>query len=147
MTVCGDGGMVTTNDDKIAEVVKSLRDVGRSVNNPYFHERIGYTARMNSINAAIGRIQLKYLEDWNEKINAQEIKYCNWVLDLLNAKCGERILDVACGKGALVYTAEKRGLESFGVDISEVACRLAKRDTQTLRLVVGDAENLPFRKQ
>jgi perosamine synthetase len=67
MTVCGDGGMVTTNDDKIAEIVGSLRDVGRSKSNPYFHERIGYTARMNTINAAIGRVQLKYLEEWNEK--------------------------------------------------------------------------------
>jgi perosamine synthetase len=67
MTVCGDGGMATTNDDKIAEIVGSLRDVGRSKSNPYFHERIGYTARMNTINAAIGRVQLKYLEEWNEK--------------------------------------------------------------------------------
>jgi len=67
MTVCGDGGMVTTNDDKIAEMVESLRDVGRSKTNPYIHEYIGYTARMNTINAAIGRIQLKHLEEWNEK--------------------------------------------------------------------------------
>jgi len=67
MTVCGDGGMVTTNDDKIAEIVEALRDVGRSKNNSFLHEYIGYTARMNTINAAIGRIQLKYLEKWNEK--------------------------------------------------------------------------------
>ena len=67
MTVCGDGGMVTTNDDKIAEIVESLRDVGRSKSNSSLHEYIGYTARMNTINAAIGRIQLKYLEEWNEK--------------------------------------------------------------------------------
>jgi perosamine synthetase len=67
MTVCGDGGMVTTNNNKIAEIIEILRDVGRSKSNPYFHEYIGYTARMNTINAAIGRIQLKYLEKWNEK--------------------------------------------------------------------------------
>jgi len=67
MTVCGDGGMITTNDDKIAEIVESLRDVGRSKTNPYSHNYIGYTARMNTVNAAIGKIQLKYLEEWNEK--------------------------------------------------------------------------------
>lgn len=67
MTVAGDGGMITTNNDEIAEMVKSLRDVGRSSNNPYVHEYIGYTARMNTVNAAIGRIQLKYLEEWNKK--------------------------------------------------------------------------------
>ncbi|MDI3501381.1 MAG: perosamine synthetase [Thermoanaerobacter sp.] len=66
MTVCGDGGMVTTNDDKIAEIVESLRDVGRSKDKSYVHEYIGYTARMNTVNAAIGGIQLKYLEEWNE---------------------------------------------------------------------------------
>jgi len=67
MTVCGDGGIVTTNDDEIAEIVSSLRDVGRSKTNPYIHDCIGYTARMNTINAAIGRVQLKHLEEWNEK--------------------------------------------------------------------------------
>jgi len=67
MTVCGDGGMVTTNDDKIVGMVESLRDVGRSKDNPYIHEYIGYTARMNTVNAAIGRVQLRYLEEWNEK--------------------------------------------------------------------------------
>jgi len=67
MTVCGDGGMITTNDPKIAEITRSLRDSGRSKEERYLHERIGYTARMNNVNAAIGRVQLRYLEEWNEK--------------------------------------------------------------------------------
>jgi len=67
MTVAGDGGMVTTNNDEIAEVIDSLRDVGRSRNKPYIHDCIGYTARMGTINAAIGRIQLRYIDRWNEK--------------------------------------------------------------------------------
>jgi len=67
MTVCGDGGMITTNDHNISEIVSSLRDVGRSKTNSYIHDYIGYTARMNTVNASIGRIQLKYLEGWNEK--------------------------------------------------------------------------------
>jgi len=86
MTVCGDGGMVTTNDDKIAEIVESLRDVGRSKSNPSIHEYIGYTARMNTINAAIGRIQLKYLEEWNEKrrkITKEYNKRLNGIGDLI----------------------------------------------------------------
>jgi perosamine synthetase len=67
MTVCGDGGMITTNDSKIAEIVSSLRDVGRSETSQYIHQYVGYTARMNTINAAIGRIQLKHLDEWNER--------------------------------------------------------------------------------
>lgn len=67
MTVGGDGGMVTTNDKKIAEMVRMLADSGRE--SPYTHEHaiIGYTSRLNSVKAAIGRVQLRYLERWNEE--------------------------------------------------------------------------------
>jgi perosamine synthetase len=64
MTVCGDGGTVITNDEDIAKTVMKLRDCGRI--SKYEHDMIGYTARLNTINAAIGRIQLKYLDQWNE---------------------------------------------------------------------------------
>ncbi|MEM4238069.1 MAG: DegT/DnrJ/EryC1/StrS family aminotransferase, partial [Candidatus Nitrosocaldaceae archaeon] len=65
MTVGGDGGMITTNDEKIYKMVKKMRDVGRR--SKYVHDEIGYTMRLNTINAAIGRVQLKYLDQWNEK--------------------------------------------------------------------------------
>lgn len=64
MTVCGDGGMVVTNNGEVAEKVIKLRDCGRS--HKYIHDMIGYTARLNTINAAIGRVQLRYLDKWNE---------------------------------------------------------------------------------
>jgi dTDP-4-amino-4,6-dideoxygalactose transaminase len=65
MTVGGDGGMVVTNNEKIAEKIKILRDCGRI--SKYEHSIIGYTARLNTINAAIGRVQLRHLNEWNEK--------------------------------------------------------------------------------
>jgi perosamine synthetase len=65
MTVCGDGGMITTNNKKIADKAAKLRDCGRK--SQYVHDMIGYTARLNSVNAAIGRVQLRYLDAWNEK--------------------------------------------------------------------------------
>jgi perosamine synthetase len=64
MTVYGDGGAVITNDEKIAKYVAKLRDCGRI--SKYEHDMVGYTARLNTINAALGRIQLKYLDQWNE---------------------------------------------------------------------------------
>lgn len=66
MTVAGDGGMITTDDGELASQLRSLRDVGRSTE-PYLHERIGYTARLNTLNAAIGRIQLNHLDEWNRR--------------------------------------------------------------------------------
>lgn len=82
MTVAGDGGMITTNNEEIAEIAISLRDVGRSKEDPYLHERIGYTARMNSINASIGIIQLKYLDKWNEKRRKIAEKYTQYLYGL-----------------------------------------------------------------
>jgi len=64
MTVGGDGGVITTNDEKIAERAKCLRDCGRK--SKYEHVMVGFTARLNTVNAAIGRVQLKYLDKWNE---------------------------------------------------------------------------------
>lgn len=73
MHVGGDGGMVTTNDAKIADLVKRLRHCGRK--GQYEHDLIGYTARLNSANAAVGIEQLKMLPQWNEKRRAVAAKY------------------------------------------------------------------------
>lgn len=84
MTVCGDGGMVTTSNEKIYRIVKKMRDVGRR--SKYIHDEIGYTMRLNTINAAIGRVQLKYLDQWNErrriiaKRYIDKLKYINEII-------------------------------------------------------------------
>src|SRR3989344_134523 len=66
MTVVGDGGMITTNNDEVVENARSLRDCGRGKSH-YEHIHIVFTSRLNTINAAIGRVQLKYLDRWNEQ--------------------------------------------------------------------------------
>jgi perosamine synthetase len=63
MTVAGDGGMIVTDDDRVAENARSLRDCGRA--SKYTMSRIGYTSRLNTVNAAIGRVQLRKLDRWN----------------------------------------------------------------------------------
>jgi len=68
MTVCGDGGIITTNNEELAEAARSFRDCGRSTK--YTMARIGYTSRLNTVNAAIGRVQLKRLPEWNRKRQA-----------------------------------------------------------------------------
>jgi perosamine synthetase len=67
MTVAGDGGVVVTNDDTIAERVASLRDCGRVKGTKYVHSMLGFTERLNTVQAAIGRVQLKRLDAWNER--------------------------------------------------------------------------------
>jgi perosamine synthetase len=73
MTVGGDGGMITTNSKKIYESTLKMRDVGRRTKN--IHDKIGYTLRLNSINAVIGRVQLKYLDSWNKKRSEVAMRY------------------------------------------------------------------------
>ncbi len=73
MTVCGDGGMLTTNDEGIARLSAKIRDCGRK--SQYVHDTLGYTSRLNTVNAAIGRVQLKRLDDWNEKRRQIAVMY------------------------------------------------------------------------
>jgi perosamine synthetase len=73
MTVGGDGGMITTNNKKIYESALKMRDVGRKTK--HTHDKIGYTLRLNSVNASIGKIQLKYLDTWNEKRRKIAFRY------------------------------------------------------------------------
>lgn len=62
---CGDGGMLTTNDDAIAAKVKMLRDHGRK--GQYFYEENGVNSRLDAIQAAILKVKLAYLDTWNKK--------------------------------------------------------------------------------
>jgi len=80
ITVCGDGGMVTTNDKEVADTVAKLRDCGRI--SKYLHDSIGYTARLNTVNAAIGRVQLRKLDKWNEKRRKNAELYDRLLSDL-----------------------------------------------------------------
>jgi dTDP-4-amino-4,6-dideoxygalactose transaminase len=63
LTVYGDGGAIATDDDEIARKVTMLRNHGRK--DKYLHEKVGYNLRFNEIQAAVGREQLKVLDDLN----------------------------------------------------------------------------------
>lgn len=65
MTVGGDGGMATTNNEEVADKIRSIRDNGRKTKNEF--DKLGFTMRLNTINAAIGRIQLKHLDEKNSR--------------------------------------------------------------------------------
>jgi len=65
MTVGGDGGMTTTNNEDLAQKISSIRDNGRKTRNEF--DKLGFTMRLNTVNAAIGRIQLKHLDEKNSR--------------------------------------------------------------------------------
>ena len=86
MTTAGEGGMVTTNDESLWRKMWSYKDHGKSYEAVYerehppgfrwLHESFGTNWRMTEVQAAIGRIQLTRMNDWQEKrqANASAIK-------------------------------------------------------------------------
>lgn len=60
----GDGGMVVTNNKKLAEKVEILRNHGRFTK--YEHKIEGINSRLDELQAAILRVKLKYLDKWNK---------------------------------------------------------------------------------
>jgi len=64
LTVMGDGGCITTNDTALADDLRVLRNHGRK--SKYIHEVVGYNLRFNEIQAAIGRVELRNIDQLNE---------------------------------------------------------------------------------
>ncbi len=64
----GEGGMVTSRNPDLIEAVKLQRNHG--MQRRYHHDYIGTNARMTDISAAIGRVQLKKISDWNQRRSA-----------------------------------------------------------------------------
>ncbi|MDZ7336848.1 MAG: DegT/DnrJ/EryC1/StrS family aminotransferase [candidate division KSB1 bacterium] len=59
----GEAGAVVTNNAKLAEKIRMLRDHGQS--KKYYHQMIGWNARMEGFQGAILEVKLKYLNAWN----------------------------------------------------------------------------------
>jgi len=74
----GDGGMVVTNNEEIAERIRMLRNYGQS--KKYYHDFIGYNSRLDEIQAAVLRVKLKYLNEWNNK-RREKAKLYNELLE------------------------------------------------------------------
>jgi dTDP-4-amino-4,6-dideoxygalactose transaminase len=69
----GEGGMNSCADEEIADRIRLLRNQGMKAR--YQNEMVGHNARMTDINAAIGRVQLKRLRDWNARRQANAAFY------------------------------------------------------------------------
>jgi len=61
----GDGGLVATNDDVLAERIAILRVHGSKPK--YYHRVVGYNSRLDTIQAAVLNVKLKYLPEWSRK--------------------------------------------------------------------------------
>jgi dTDP-4-amino-4,6-dideoxygalactose transaminase len=65
LSAYGDAGIVTTNRPEMAEQMRRLRNHGSPQR--YYHSEFGWNGRMDAIQAAVLRVKLKHISDWNER--------------------------------------------------------------------------------
>jgi len=73
LSAYGDAGCVTIDDEAVAEHVRRLRNHGGV--RRYYHEEIGWNSRLDAIQAAVLRVKLKHLDDWNQKRRMVACRY------------------------------------------------------------------------
>ena len=91
----GEGGFITTNDDETARRVRMIRDHGSE--RRYYHDLIGWNARLDELQAVVLRAKLPHLEAWNEARRAHADRYNMLLRDL------PIVTPIACPENRHVY--------------------------------------------
>lgn len=73
LSAAGEAGMVTTSSEQLADRVRMLRQHG--MKRRYYHDEIGWNARMDGFQGAILGVKLKYIQGWNQARRAVAEKY------------------------------------------------------------------------
>jgi dTDP-4-amino-4,6-dideoxygalactose transaminase len=76
----GDGGMIVTQDDQLAERLRRLRVHGGL--KTYYHDEVGYNSRLDALQAAVLRAKLPHLEAWSEKRRSNAAYYTTALADI-----------------------------------------------------------------
>ena len=119
----GDAGAIITNNEELANKIKRLRFHGSSKR--YVHEYIGLNSRLDEIQAAILRVKLKYLDEWNVK-RQKAADYYNKLLK-----------DV---KGIITPTVKSNSQHVF----HQYTIRLQKRDLVSEKLKESGIETIIY---
>lgn len=123
----GEGGMITTNDDKLAELISSLRNHGASISEEQRHHGakpyilpdfniLGYNYRMTDLQAAVGIVQLKKLDLF---IDERE-KWAKFY--------DEALKDIAWLSTPVVGSDYKHGWQSYVIYIDESKAPISRND-------------------
>lgn len=82
----GDAGLVVTHDPNLAERLRRLRSHGASDgyhHDPYHHDEVGLNSRLDEVQAAILRVKLSRLEEWNHARRQQAAEYTRLLAGLV----------------------------------------------------------------
>ncbi|MBI3943539.1 MAG: class I SAM-dependent methyltransferase [Chloroflexi bacterium] len=93
---------------------------------------------------APGHLRTWYNQIYTDRGIRQMDSFFLWVLEVLDARQGERLLDVSCGEGQLIQLARARSINAMGVDISDAAVKIAAQHARGAGVMVGSAEEIPL---
>lgn len=75
LSAAGDAGLVTTDDEAIAERVRLLRQHG--MRRRYHHEIVGWNSRLDTLQAAVLLVKLRFIDEWNASRRSLATRYCS----------------------------------------------------------------------
>lgn len=73
LSAAGDAGCVTTDDEELAAHIRRLRNHGSE--RRYYHSEIGWNSRLDALHAAVLRVKLKHIDDWNQRRRMLACRY------------------------------------------------------------------------
>ncbi len=159
MTVCGDGGMITTDDPILAEKAAMLRDHGRK--GKYLHEQLGFNFRLSELHAALGRVQLCHVADWNEQRRRHAKTYDAHLGEIVKTPIEESwahhvyhmyVIRLA-QRDALAEHLKKKGIDTgvhYPIPIHRQPCiteRLGERALPLTEKIANEVLSLPMHPQ
>jgi dTDP-4-amino-4,6-dideoxygalactose transaminase len=128
LSAAGDAGMVTTNSDETAERVKMLRQHG--MRRRYYHDELGWNARMDGFQGAVLQVKLKYIAGWNEARRGAAARY-----DTLFAKVGLAEAGPYPARGVVLPREVKGARHAWHQYVIRVTRRDALREFLTARKI------------
>ncbi len=117
----GDGGLITTQDDTLAERLRSLRNHGSQVR--YYHDEIGYNSRLDELQAVVLRTKLPHIDHYNQQRRRVAARYAERLADSVVTPPHED------GKGLHVYhqytvLTDHREAVMAALQQAEIACAI-----------------------
>ena len=123
----GSGGIVTTDDEKVAQKVRSLRNYGAP--RKYFHTDIGTNSRLDTIQAAILKVKLPWLAEWNKARNQAAVQYHHALTSLQPQ--GITLLENLSGMGHVYHLYVIRLGKKLATQREQIQQQLNKEGIQT----------------
>ena len=123
----GDGGMLITNDEKLAQKMRTLRNYGAP--SKYLHTEIGTNSRLDNLQAAVLNVKLPYLEKWNRDRTEAALHY-NTLLEPLKH---QGIVPIAnhSGSGHIYHLYVIQITEKSALARNQLQEKLAQQGIQT----------------